>query len=357
MRILFVIAGLGRGGAETQVVRLTENMLGRHQVRIISLLKENAFEERLKRQQIDLVTLPINDRSRIFKNLAALFREVKNFRPDCSIGFMFHGIMVSRLFSVLMGVPSIGSIRTEKAQGTKDKLLKWTDFASRALVVNADRTRNKIIERKLTRPDKVRIINNAMDEAFLQEPLQPGQDSPVFHWVAIGRLIEAKGYDHLIQAMAGLPQAKLTLVGGGPLREALQQQVHNLKLEDRVLLAGETADVLSYLRQADGVVLSSRWEGMPNALLEAMAAGKPCVATNVGGVSSLQGQGDNLIMVQPDAAEPLQEGMQRMMQLSAAERTSMGVRARAFVKDHFGATAVVRLWEEVIENSSNHRRK
>lgn len=354
MRILFVIAGLGRGGAETQVIRLTEKLMQDHKVKIISLLEDNAFQQRIDSQNMDVVTLPINGRSRLFRNLGRVLQEMRQFQPDCLIGFMFHGIMVARLGTLLTGKPSIGSVRTEKAQGFKDRLLQWTDFLSRGMVVNAENTRNKLIERKITSGSKIQVINNAMDDVFFEESLQSAAPASRFRWVTIGRLIEAKGHDLLIRAMTELPEAELTVVGGGPLKAQLEELVGTLNLQDRVHLVGDSSDIRPHLRAADAFVLSSRWEGMPNALLEAMAAGKACVTTNVGGVQALQG--NHLLVVPANDEAHLAKGMRNMMQFSAEERALMGQQARQLVREHFSASAVVKMWEEFIQNSSNHRR-
>ena len=81
------------------------------------------------------------------------------------------------------------------------------------------------------------------------------------------------------------------MAGQGPLLENLQQQSVNLGISDRVIFLGLRRDIPSLLDAADGYVLSSAWEGLPNAVMEAMAAAKPVVATNVGGVPELVKEG------------------------------------------------------------------
>lgn len=109
--------------------------------------------------------------------------------------------------------------------------------------------------------------------------------------VSVGRLHPQKGYDLLIEAIAPLladqPGWQLLIVGEGPARFDLERQIREAGLEGRIHLPGYRDDVPSILAAADAFVLASRWEGMPNAVLEAMAAGLPVVATDVEGIDEL----------------------------------------------------------------------
>ena len=87
-------------------------------------------------------------------------------------------------------------------------------------------------------------------------------------------------------------EAQLLVAGQGPLLENLQRQSVNLDIYDRVVFLGLRRDIPSLLDAADGFVLSSGWEGLPNAIMETMAAAKPVVATNVGGMPELVKEGE-----------------------------------------------------------------
>lgn len=120
--------------------------------------------------------------------------------------------------------------------------------------------------------------------------------------VAIGALVRAKGFDDLIQAMALLrdsgSQARLVILGEGSLREPLERQVASLGLDEHIALPGFVRDPLPYLRACDAFVLSSRWEGNPLAMLEAMSCGCPIVATAcVSGVTDVIQHGRNGLLV------------------------------------------------------------
>lgn len=136
--------------------------------------------------------------------------------------------------------------------------------------------------------------------------------------ITVARLSEEKGVDVLLDAWKGvvakLPHARLLIVGHGPLRASLQRQVDEAGLNGTVRFLGELPDVLPDLQASDVFVLPSRSEGLPNALLQAMAAGLPCVATRVGGVSELIEDRVNGRLVAPEQVEELAEALVWMFQ-------------------------------------------
>lgn len=137
--------------------------------------------------------------------------------------------------------------------------------------------------------DKIETVRNGVDlEAFTPPPDQNDRQTPEnsprkrgFKLLSVGHLIERKGHDRVIEAMAGIKDTTLTIVGGGPEETALKRLVAEKGLEARVTFSGEHPHTAlpGFYRDADALVLGSTREGWPNVLLEAMACGTPCVAT------------------------------------------------------------------------------
>jgi glycosyltransferase involved in cell wall biosynthesis len=134
-------------------------------------------------------------------------------------------------------------------------------------------------------------------------------DPDEFVLVSVARLVEEKGIDILIRAVSkavrqGVP-CKCIILGGGPLREKLQQKVNFEGLWDHVFLEGFQQDVRPYLQAGSAFILTSHLEGLPISVLEAMACGLPCIVTNVGGsAEAVKNQVTGLVIppASPEAA-------------------------------------------------------
>ena len=173
--------------------------------------------------------------------------------------------------------------------------------------------------------------------------------------VTTSRLSEEKGVDVLLKAWAEVIRyekgLKLTIIGHGPLESELKILSQSLGIEKSVEFTGMVENVEAYLKNAELFVLSSRSEGMPNALLEAMSYGIPCIATNVGGNGELLGGEDkeirlgeyviakNGLLVNPDDVKGLSEAILYLL-LHQKEREELGRRSRTFIKENYSIDLV-----------------
>jgi glycosyltransferase involved in cell wall biosynthesis len=169
--------------------------------------------------------------------------------------------------------------------------------------------------------DKLVRIYNPVDIAMVRR-LAAAAESPYSgqgpHIVALGRLQHQKAYDVLLHAFTvarkAVPEARLTILGEGPLEGQLKQQAAVLGVADAVSFPGFQANPWPYVKHADLFVLSSRYEGLPNSLLEALALGVPVVATDCpGGVREIQISAGQIVLVPPEAPEALAEAMIRAL--------------------------------------------
>jgi len=163
--------------------------------------------------------------------------------------------------------------------------------------------------------DRARVVVNPVAPAPQDVPSPPPRSRPGPELLGLGRLNPQKGFDVLIRAFARLDPAlgaRLTIVGGGPERPALERLAEEMKLGDRVVFAGETARPLEALVACDLFVLSSRFEGMPGALIEAMACGRAVVATDLPSVRELV-EGLPIPLAPPGDAEALAAAMARAL--------------------------------------------
>jgi glycosyltransferase involved in cell wall biosynthesis len=184
--------------------------------------------------------------------------------------------------------------------------------------------------------DRLRVVHCGVDPQAYAMREHRGAGS---HLLFVGRLVVMKGLPILIHALArlgaGRPGLRLTIVGDGPERAAIEAQARSAGVEGLVLFAGyqSEAQVAEWLRQADVFVLPSFAEGVPVALMEAMAAGVPVVATDVGGVSELVENGVTGFLVPASALDPLIRRIETLLD-DPGLRHRMGLAGReAIVRD------------------------
>ncbi|MGA7343847.1 MAG: glycosyltransferase [Terracidiphilus sp.] len=169
-----------------------------------------------------------------------------------------------------------------------------------------------------------------------------------FLWFAAGRLEMVKDYPTLLKAMAIMPRrARLVIAGSGPLLNNLAHLSSHLGLGGRVKFLGFEPNVKPWLQAADGFVLSSRWEGLPMALLEAASCGVPAVATDVPGNSEVILDGYTGTLAPPMDAPALAWAMTAMMRNSAEDLCAIGARARQHAVERYSLASSFDRWEEL----------
>lgn len=169
-----------------------------------------------------------------------------------------------------------------------------------------------------------------------------------FLWLAAGRLEPVKDYPTLLRAMTALPcPARLVIAGSGPLMGDLAQLSARLGIEHRVRFLGFETNVKRWMQAADGFVLSSLWEGLPMAVLEAAACALPAVATNVPGTGEAIMDGETGLLAPAADASALARSMTAFMQLPIGKRAAMGARARQHATEQFSLAASLDRWEKL----------
>ncbi len=169
--------------------------------------------------------------------------------------------------------------------------------------------------------------------------------------VHVGRFAEVKNHAMLVNAFAKLRCQEplyLLLVGGGELEDRVRQQVRQLGLESRVRFMGVRADVPNILNASDIFTLSSKWEGNPMSVQEAMASGLPVVSTAVGGVPELVQHGITGLLVPPEDVEAFAHALQTLIDLPH-QRRQMGEQARVHACQHFDIRYTVQQYEALYE--------
>ncbi len=371
-RIVLVTNGLVRAGTETQIVRLAAWLRARgDEVGIVSILPTAAFADELAALEVPVAHLRLHPRLRAVTAIVGGWRVLRAWRPDVLISFGFQANVLGRVAGAMARVPvRISSLRNERFGGRARELVhRATSFLATTTTTNSERAAEGFVRRGVVPPGRLVVIPNSLDVAAIEAGAgereearrELGVGADEFLWLAMGRLHRQKDYPSLLAAFAELvahhPSASLRIAGEGRLSAELAGLVDDLGLGGRAELIGVRDDVPRLLAAADALVLASAWEGLPNVVMEAMAARLPVVATNVGGVPELVDDGRTGLLVPPRDPESLARAMAAVMELSPSARGAMGDRARASVVDRFSPERVGRQWLELLDSCSTRVRR
>lgn len=290
MKIGFLIKNLSSGGAERATVSLA-NYFANHsqEVEIITFGGSDSFyplDEKIKVRSANFDEI---DRSSFFskingfiKRIISVRRIVKMSGLDVLIGMSFAMTWYTVLATVFTGTKSVGTERSNpyiyKATKLNTFLRKLFYNFTDGYVFQTRRAAEFFGEKKA---DRDVIIPNAIFNETVYTLSPPAERKKII--CATGRLIKLKRFDLLIDAFANIadkiPDYMLFIFGEGEEKDNLQEQINRLSLSRRVFLAGTDPQAVRFVNHASVFVLSSDFEGMPNALLEALAMGVPCVST------------------------------------------------------------------------------
>jgi len=336
-KIAFVINSLGYGGAE-RVLQFLFESAGEHRDRFeVHLILLDRDPE--VRPMPDFVVKHVLDgRGSLLRSLRQTISVLRAVKPHLLVSFLVRANVVAAVSGKLLGIPVIISERMHlsshlagRYRGLRHRLARVAPrlayrHATIALGVSAGVT-DDLVQSFGVSPGRARTIINPYDLAAIREAGRASPDIrlPRHFIVAVGRLEPSKNYEMLLDAFA-LARVKqdLVILGDGSCRFALEQKAANLGLAERVVFAGYSRQPFPIVARADFYVSSSRNEGFPNAMIEAMILGKAVVATDcpsgpseiLAGVPRLGVDGardaDFGILVELGAIDALARSLQRM---------------------------------------------
>ncbi|MBS0204309.1 MAG: glycosyltransferase [Planctomycetes bacterium] len=324
--IAFCITELDRGGAERA---LTELVLGLDRQawlpRVFCLGPRGHFTDVLEAGGITVESFNARGVVSVPAVLLKLTLALRRFRPRLLQTFLFHANLLGRVAGRLSRVPVIVSgIRVaERRSRWYGRLDRWTNGLVDHNVCVSQGVADFSIHETGLKSRKVSVISNGVDvERFASAPVADltslgiSPTRPVV--ITVGRLEKQKGIEFLLQAAASLlqdrPDCQFLIVGEGHDRASLEAQAGSLGISRSIWFVGARSDVPSLLKAASVFVLASLWEGMPNALLEAMAAGVPVIATDVEGSRELVQSDVTGRLVQPANPAELAQAIQDVLQ-------------------------------------------
>jgi glycosyltransferase involved in cell wall biosynthesis len=347
MKILILISSLEGGGAERIASRVASALADKHEVHIMPFSSASSpypISEKVKVDNAGLFDLRKKSRlpfrfliSIVFGYFFLSFIRLR-FRPDVTLSFLKKPSLLNAF--ALGGGRKIMSERNNPRQ-KGERHFRMTCLAYRhadKVIFQSNTVRNMFpeeIRRKgVVIPNPVEVVCEAS-----------GNSHKI---VASGRLRPQKNFALLIKAfsafLASHPDHTLHIYGKGPLEGALRRQISDMSLEGKVFLEGYVDRIHEAIQDAEMFVLSSYFEGMPNALLEAMMMGLPCVTTAFEGAGELFGDSDSCLMVPVGDERAMAEAMAKLDD-EPQFRDSLSNRGRMFA-ELFSTEKVIPLWEK-----------
>jgi len=355
IHICHVLQSLEPGGLENGVVNVVNGLdHARFRSSICCLNQIGAFAQRIIVPNVRIQAFgrhPGLDIALIGK-LVSYFRST---RPDIvhtrNAEAFFYGFLAAKIARV----PSI--VHSEHGRSFDDRKLRfvfqrWMSVFTDRIFAVTDQLRSDLVAHVGLRREDVEVLYNGVDLGkFVQEPRNDirrelGLLDTDFVIGSVGRLVSVKNYSLLLHAMQAIKNdcVRLLLVGDGPERIRLSRQAENLGIAHQVQFLGHRDDVARCLAAMDVFVLPSISEGMSNTLLEAMGAGIPVVASNVGGNPEILRNGREGLLFASNSIEALKSAIDELM--SRPEyRNELAVAARRRVQGEFTQSAMISRYE------------
>jgi glycosyltransferase involved in cell wall biosynthesis len=347
LKVCFLAGTLGQGGAERQLFYMLKALRrSGAQAQVLSLTKGEFWESRI--QELGVPVVWIGQQRSHFKRLFRIATAARKSGAQILQSQHFFCNAYAAAASGLLNVFDVGAMRTDGANEVRDcgALRGWLNLHSPRMLAANCRPAIRYAESRGVSPERLYFLPNVIEpDQFMRNggstesrPTNGFRLSPTngLRLILTGRLVEQKRVDRFLDVLARVrklagEEVSGIVVGTGPLKAELEQRARQLNLGATAIeFRGPAADMAPLYHEAAVCVLTSDFEGTPNVLLEAMAAGLPVVATNVGGVSDIVRHGDTGFLFDPSDVTGMTQGLARLIQ-NPELRAQMGAAAQRFV--------------------------
>jgi len=365
--ICYLIDSLNIGGSESQMVQVACRLKSKgHALTVGCLRLEGLCVEQLRSAEIPVYEFPIRGGLLRAATVHQFLRLVHFLRAG-----KFDVVHSHDLYSNLVGIPAACLARTRVVISSRRDLASWWWYTPRnhrvlryvqslsdQIVANSNCGREFLVTHESVKRDKIRVIRNGVrvEEVHSRTPnsdqVFPGSYSTRRVVTVANMHVNTKGHSYLIDAASRICQSMpvtFVLIGDGPLRPELERQVREAGLSDKFLFLGQRADVPSLLAHCDVFVLPSLSEGLPNVVLEALAAGLPVVATRVGGTPEIIRDGIDGLLVEPRDPKALADGIVRILSNPGLARSLLEA-GRERVRTDFSFDRVISELEQLYQD-------
>ena len=355
MKYMFIAQTISQGGAERVIsvlsTALTEQGAETIIVKYFSTDGEYQFGEKVHVINLSGGDISAYKKKNKFQLIQSLRKAIKENKPDYVIPFTLPVAELTAIATMGLSVNVFQSIRINPAVMPSQR---WKKLIRDGLVYHSKCTFVQNEQQKeYFKPgyhDRIHVLSNPVSEELFTVPPKVPNDE--FVVCALGRLTDQKNYPLLIdaftEAFADIPSATLRIYGEGAKKESLQSYINERGMSSRIHMMGRTKDVKAVYQETDVYVLSSDWEGMPNALIEAMACHVFSISTDCPtGPADLIRNGSNGILVPVNDRRALKEALQKAYSMSYEDRIAMSSEGRETVRHKCSSLSIAAQMEEI----------
>ncbi|MBQ7172496.1 MAG: glycosyltransferase [Clostridia bacterium] len=353
MKLLFYISTIRGGGAARVMVNIANEMAKKgHSVLFVTNFPdehEYILSDGIDRRSIEPTESKAGKLKKNFTRIRALRRIIKDEKPDVSVAFMRENNFRLLLAAKGLKTKTIVSVRCDPAREYASKLSRTLAnllYRKAGAVVFQTEDARAFFPNAIQK--RSQIIFNQVDDRFFALEKEPGD-----YIAACGRLSNQKNYPMMLRAFAEVlkeyPNEELRIYGDGEQLDALSTLAKELGIADSVRLMGFSSDVPGVLQKAKFLAMSSDYEGLPNAVLESLAAGIPVVSTDCpcGGPRMVICDGENGYLVPVGDDKAMAEKMKALLS-DEGRLAAMGKTAKEGAKAYRGEQ-VIETWESLFE--------
>ena len=368
-RILHLFITLPMGGAENLLLSVLGRLDPERFASTVCCIGERGMlGERVMAMGVPLVELNLLRKGGVDRAIVpALAELIRRERIDLIHSHLYHANFYGRLAARKAGIPAVASVHnTYNRPKLHRRLVNWYLARHTATIIaGSEEIRRDIVRYDHVPEQRVELIPNSVDPSRSDSSLSReearrnlGLPEDALVLGTVGRLEEQKGHRYLVEALGLLVRdgvnARLLLVGEGRERSALEGLTTQLRLQDRVLFLGTRSDLGDLFRAMDLFVMPSLWEGLSLAMLSAMAAGLPVVATSVGGVRQVLGNDEYGVTVAPGDARALASRIKHCL-ADPQHARQLGAKGAQLVRDRYSDEAMVRRLEAIYDRILDNR--
>lgn len=356
-RVFHIIQSLDNGGCENMLLR-TLPLVDEFEHTIITLKELGELAPRFASANIRVVTVHYQS----FFDFSGLFRLrtlVKEEQPNLVLSYLFHADMITRFFlHDILPTPPIPFLRTtynHPRYFIARLLMRLTRPLVKQYIANSEAVKRFYRERLGITSDNIQVLPNGIDTTLslssssLKESLGIAPGETVI--VCVANLHTNKGHTYLLEAFERVyqkyPNMRLFLIGDGEEKANLKKQIDTYTSRKHIFFLGKRTDVHEILQLSHIFVLPTLFEGMSNALMEAMAAGLPVITTDIEENRELVKDKETGILVPVKNSDTIADALDTLL-ANEALRSQIGQTAKKFIEENFSLKKIARDWNNLL---------